>query len=413
MKKSMHWLCSVISKKHLIRVTIPFYWRNYLKLAYVILWFTNYLTNRQQFVHVNGHSSSLIQILLGVPQGSILGPILFLLYINDLPLSSNLISLLFADDTTLLACSDTIEDLLNFVNLEFRKVVEFFRSNKIALHPNKTKYVIFSNSPYVINFDSQIFCNFNNSNETNPTLISQVVRVKSTDEIPAVRFLGAFFDPNLNFKFHISTIRTKLSKALFALRTSRNYLTKKALISIYYALFHSHLVYAIETWSCTNSSFLLGLFKMQKSAVRIIENVRYNTHTEPIFKKLEILPLPELATYFKLQFMQKFHQKTLPTLLSNSWIYNSDRIIGENALVLRNHYQVNIPYIRLSSIERHPLISFLKLWDDLPDNNIKIIRNRPEFSKKLKEYLIKNLSSTVNCMRVLCPSCNLNPFNAP
>jgi len=152
---------------------------------------------------------------------------------------------------------------------------------------------------------------------------------------------------------------------------------------------------------------------MQKSAVRIIENVRYNTHTEPIFKKLEILPLPELATYFKLQFMQKFHQKTLPTLLSNSWIYNSVGVIGENALVLRNHYQVNIPYIRLASIERHPLISFPKLWDDLPDHNVKIIRNRPEFSKKLKEYFIKNLSSTVNCTRVLCPSCNLNPFNAP
>jgi hypothetical protein len=178
-----------------------------------LLWFTNYLTNRQQFVHVNGHSSSLINILLGVPQGSILGPILFLLYINDLPLCSNLTSLLFADDTTLLACSDNIEDLFNFVNFEFRKVVEFFRSNKIALHPSKTKYLIFSNSHFANNFDAQIFCNFNNSNDSNPTLISPVIRVKSTDDIPAIRFLGVFFDPSLNFKYHISTIRTKLSKA--------------------------------------------------------------------------------------------------------------------------------------------------------------------------------------------------------
>jgi len=111
--------------------------------------------------------------------------------------------------------------------------------------------------------------------------------------------------------------------------------------------------------------------------------------------------------------MQKFHQKTLPTLLSNAWIFNSERTIGDNALVLRNHYQVNIPFIRLASIERHPLLSYPKLWDDLPDNNVKIIRNRLEFCKKLKDYFIKNLSSTVFCTRVLCPSCNLNLYNAP
>jgi len=211
----------------------------------------------------------------------------------------------------------------------------------------------------------------------------------------------------------MAAVRSKLSKALFALRMTKNYLTKRALISIYYSLFHSHLVYAIETWSCTNPSFLTGLFKLQKTAVRIIENVRYNTHTEPIFKKLEILPLPELANYFKIQFMQKFHQKTLPTLLSNTWLFNSERIIGENSLTLRNHYQINIPFVRLSSMERHPLIAFPKLWDDFQDNGIKIIRNRIEFCNKLKEYYIKNLSSTVSCNRVFCPSCHFNPNISP
>jgi len=109
--------------------------------------------------------------------------------------------------------------------------------------------------------------------------------------------LGVYFDPNLTFKYHISTIQSKLSKALFALRSTKNFLTKQALTSIYYALFHSHLSYAIEIWSCTSHSHLQGLFKMQKAAVRIISHARYNAHSEPLFKSLEILPLLELSTF--------------------------------------------------------------------------------------------------------------------
>ncbi len=100
-------------------------------------WFRNYLTNRKQFVSINGQSSSLLEICIGVPQGSILGPLLFLIYINDLPLCSSLMSLLFADDTTLSACNDNINLLIEHVNAEFKKVTQYFRSNKLALHPKK------------------------------------------------------------------------------------------------------------------------------------------------------------------------------------------------------------------------------------------------------------------------------------
>ena len=83
-----------------------------------LLWFKSYLTDRKQFVALNGKSSLLTEVLLGVPQGSILGPLLFLLYINDLPLASKLFALLFADDTTLLASSNSVESLVEFVNIE-------------------------------------------------------------------------------------------------------------------------------------------------------------------------------------------------------------------------------------------------------------------------------------------------------
>jgi hypothetical protein len=111
-----------------------------------LAWFKDYLSNRHQFVTVSGFNSSLRVIRLGVPQGSILGPILFLLYINDLPLNSLLNDFLFADDTTLLASGPDLPELIEFVNSEFHKICTYFRQNKLVLHPAKTQFVLFSNS---------------------------------------------------------------------------------------------------------------------------------------------------------------------------------------------------------------------------------------------------------------------------
>ena len=105
-----------------------------------LLWFQDYLTNRKQLVHINGSNSFLRAVLLGVPQGSILGPLLFLIYINDLPLCSELIALLFADNTTLLLSGPNIDDLVAKANSELKKITDFFSAHKLALHPEKTKF---------------------------------------------------------------------------------------------------------------------------------------------------------------------------------------------------------------------------------------------------------------------------------
>ena len=114
-------------------------------------WFKSYLSERKQFVVIDGVSSELLDIDIGVPQGSILGPILFLIYINDLPLCTSLLMLLFADDTTILASGKNIDDLIAYVNDEFKKIVYFFRCNKLSLHPLKTQFILYSNSNEVKN----------------------------------------------------------------------------------------------------------------------------------------------------------------------------------------------------------------------------------------------------------------------
>ena len=366
-------------------------------------WFKSYLTERQQFVSVKNKSSPLLKITLGVPQGSILGPLLFLLYINDLPLSSAFLTLLFADDTTLLLSHDDLKTLVKLVNAEFRKVCEFFRINRMVLHPDKTNFILFSRSN--LNQDVELFCNNNNEDQNLECNISLIHRVTSEDPIPAVKFLGVFFDPSLNFKFHISKIKSKLSKALYALRMVKNTLNQKSLLLLYNSIFHCHLLYAIQIWSCSRSGPLNEIFKMQKAAIRIVSGSSYNSHTEPLFKKLQILPLPDLITFSKLQFMHRFSQKFLPLSFNDTWVKNSVRIIGENEIQLRNFNQLQPAHSTLTSLDVFPLYNFPKLWQDFSDEHIKIVRKPSEFDAKLKKYFINDLASNIVCNRLFCPAC--------
>ena len=366
-------------------------------------WFQSYLTDRKQFVQIKKSSSPLLEIKLGVPQGSILGPLLFLLYINDLPLSSTFLTLLFADDTTLLLWHENINILTQLVNTEFQKVCEFFRINRMVLHPDKTNFILFTRS--TTRHDIELLCNNNNGGQNFAEHINVIRRITSEDATPAVKFLGVFFDPSLSFKFHISKIKNKLSKSLYALRSVKKTLSQNSLQLLYFSIFHCHLIYAIQIWSCSRSSPLNELFKMQKSAIRIITGSSYNAHTEPLFKKLQILPLPDLISFNKLQFMQRFNQNFLPTSFNDTWVRNSIRNIGENDIQLRNFDQLRQVHSNLTTLDLFPLYSFPKIWQDFPDEQIKIIRKPLEFDAKLKNYFLTDLASNVVCNRLFCPAC--------
>lgn len=183
-----------------------------------LAWFSNYLKDRLQYVTINNSSSSCLSSTKGVPQGSILGPLLFLIYINDLPKCSNLFSLLFADDTTLSDSDNDVNTLVTRVNMEFRKVAHYFRVNKLSLHLDKTKFMLFSSNRAVQQLKIELFINNNSPSieDENPNLIHKIEQIDSSSKIPAIRFLGVFFDPQLNFKYHVEQIVSKVSRAPFS-----------------------------------------------------------------------------------------------------------------------------------------------------------------------------------------------------
>jgi hypothetical protein len=377
------------------------------------LWFADYLTNRKQFVIINGKCSSLLNIFLGIPQGSILGPLLFLIYFNDLPQCSLLMLLLFADDATIYASGKDINVLVSFVNAEFHKITTYFRSHKMALHPSKTKFILFTNSTIIENLDVKILLNNNNANENLQEKISHIERIYVNSDVPAMKFLGVFFDPKLNFKYHIKQLSSKLSRALYILRTVKNILSKQALKTIYFSIFHCHLIYAIQIWSCTFPGPLTEIFLKQKQAIRLISGAKFNAHTEPLFKNLAILPLNDLCIYFKLQFVQQFKNGYLPQLLHDTWILNSARHQhpdeGNHGYEMRNFDDFFIPFSRLTTSDRLPLISFSKLWNNFSNNEIKLVANKKEFNNKLKIHLLSTLNATIVCARLTCQACH--PFN--
>lgn len=321
---------------------------------------------------------------------------------------------MFADDTPLLALGKNIEELYAYVNEQLYIIATYFRINKLALHPEKTKFMLFTNSNIVKNNNCALFINNNNANEpVDPSLIYPVLRVHGTDEDPAIKFLGIMIDPKLNFKYHVKMLMKKLSSALYFMRNAKNILSAKSLKFIYHSIFHSHLIYGIHTWSSCSQSTINEVFRMQKKAIRIINNAAYNSHTESLFKSSCILPVPMLITFFKLQFMQNYVQGFLPSIYNDLWItaaaqYND----GEIRYALRNSENLYIPLCRLATLNNHPYFLFPKLWSNFDDESVKIIRDKSEFKSKLKLYFLNKLSVNYSCTRLLCPHCHIQVGSA-
>jgi hypothetical protein len=183
--------------------------------------------------------------------------------------------------------------------------------------------------------------------------------VNLNSETLAIKFLGVYFDPSLNFKFHINFIMKKLSRALFFMRTAKNNLTVSARKSLFYSLFHSN-IYGIHVWSCASPSTYACIFLKQKMSIRLIFNASYNIHTASLFKKAAVLPLVSLIEFFCLQFIQRFLQRFLPVSFNETWV--TDLFHRQDFQIeLRNDADLYIPFARTALIEHQPLTKFPKL----------------------------------------------------
>ena len=354
-------------------------------------WLKSFLQNRKQIVKI-GHtiSSNTRELNISVFQGTILGVILFLIFINDLNrCAEGLFSVIFADDNNSFVSANSLEELNKRANVILGKLYTWYSANKLAINPDKCKYMIFKSKYDHLNnlrqnSDIPYFPIFMNMNANQTFDITKVKLINSVpnDSDSSLKILGVNLDPNLSLSEHIKIQHSKISRSVYTLNKLKNYLPKPTLKLIYMAHIHSYLNYCSNILCMTNASTIKPLVTLQKKAIRIINKSEFHAHTAPLFKNEGILPIKKLIDYNAYLFMFDFIHKNLPKTFDSTWLTN-DRFRERE---LRNDNLFHIPRLRYKYLSNHPFVYYPQIWNELPDN-LKLQNRKSKFCKDLKKFL--------------------------
>ena len=329
---------------------------------------SSYLSNRSQYVFVNGIKSRLKPISFGVPQGSILGPLLFVLYINDLPsIFKYSKCLLYADDTTLFYNHTNLKILCNRISSDMYIIYNWFTANKLIVNESKTRFVIFTNKCV--------------PSDTSITINNTIILATSNHD-----FLGVVLDKTLSFSQHINLVSSKISKTIGILFKIKDFVPKNILRIIYTSLIQSYLSYGISVWGAANPTNLHPLIILQKRAIRLISNSNYLDHTNPIFHNFNILKLNDL---YKIRCLKYIYS----TIFLNKHKFILDFITAQQ--INHNYHTRNtdlrLPTVRLFKFKQSLVYKSILYWNEIK-NFVPLDKGINKFMKTVKKKLILGYS---------------------
>jgi len=319
-------------------------------------WFSSYLTNRKQNVKIGNFTSQTKDIKHGVPQGSVLGPLLFLVYINDLHTCiQHSTTRHFADDTNLLFSTDKSKprnkNIVRNLNKDLNYLNHWLLANKISLNATKTELIFFRNKHTKIP-------------QTNIKLNG--VKLYNTNE---TKYVGIIFDEHLTFNSHMKTMNAKLKRANNLIAISRHYVPTNLLIQIYYGQFYSHLTYGCQLWGF-NENQILPTIILQKKAIRLLSFSHFQAHTNPLFKSLNKLKLTDII---KMQNM----------------IFTHDALNGKAPEIFNEYFKIK------QTSHTYNTINNLTSTYSLPKGSVELPTYNHNSGKNSTKYICSNNWNTL------------------
>lgn len=335
----------------------------------------SYLSNRSQSTSTNFYNrktktvetiqSEFQKILLGVPQGSILGPLLFLIYINNLALATKHTCVMFADDATIYIPQNKLKqaEFEKEITITLENIAKSLDSLNLTININKTKIIQFRNY------------------QTPPLQLNIVHNNIKVAEVSESKFLGVTIDCHLSWKQHIAQTNTKVSKYIFALSILSNISSKEIAKNAYYGHVYPHLTYGIIFWG--NSVDVISTFKLQKRCLRAIYKLRSTDSVRNVFKENELLTLTGIFILEICLFVK-----------NNKSYFFTQKSVRSESLRPKHKFNINIPQVNNAMFYRSSYMTAINTYNDLP-LHIKLLEGK-NFKKTLKKWLIEKTFYDMN-----------------
>ena len=336
-------------------------------------WFNTYLTQRKQQVSVNNSKSDFKHVSYGVPQGSILGPLLFLLFINDLPLyTNNVYTDLYADDTTVYDIQDSVEEIETNLQSTLNNLQAWCRDNGMILNSSKTKVLLVTTTQKRQRLQNEnLDLKFNNESLTMIT----------NDKI-----LGVYVDNNLTWSEHIKHLSRKITSSIWLLSKMKKFLSQGHRVQFYKSYIQPHIDFCNIIWGSSSETNKLKIFKLQKRACRVI--LDYNEEDiHEAMKSLKIMSVYDRLHLRKAKFMYKVAKNMTPTYITENFTPRNNAM---NTTVLLRSSTAGCfvpPKPRTEYFKQSLRYSGCLVWNSLPQE-VKDAQTQKTFHSRCLKWLL-------------------------
>lgn len=337
---------------------------------HVLKWFDNYLSERYQTTNFNGKTSPKIVNPYGVPQGSVLGPLLFIVYINDINTAIKHCNInLFADDALLTISTKNLEDAVTKINEDLHTLSLWLAHNKLKLNTSKTKYMTIgkkttSNTEHIIHINNE-----------------------GIERVHSFKYLGIIIDTKLTFHEHVQHIVKQTAKKIGVLYRASKNLTTSAKITIYNTIIRPHFQYCSTILFLCTKSDIHKLQIQQNKIMRLVLKCSYDTHINDMLSELKWLSVQQLIYFNVCLFIYKMQHNLLPLHLCKNIKY----IYQTHNINTRNRHQIVVPVYHKSTSQNSLYYKGFSIYISIP-YNIKQL-NLPQFKTNLKIYVITHFAN--------------------